>query len=237
MSGSNSSNPSSDPGAVPEPVSPLSFTVHSMPTPDLSARRTASGRLKMLAVLAVCASPVIASYFTYFVIRPEGRTNYSEFVTPTRELPASLPLTDLAGRVVPSASLRGQWLVVVVADAACDARCESHLLLQRQLRETLGREKARVDKVWLIPDDAAPRPEVLHALAPGDPTTVLRTTTAGLAQWLTPAAGRRLDEHLYLVDPMGQWMMRTPVDPDPAKLKKDIERLLRASASWDQPGR
>jgi hypothetical protein len=237
MSGSNSSTLGSDRSDAPEQVSPLSFTVHSMPTPDLSARRTASGRLKMLAVLAVCASPVIASYFTYFVIRPEGRTNYSEFVTPTRELPASLPLTDLAGQVVPAASLRGQWLVVVVADAACDARCESHLLLQRQLRETLGREKARVDKVWLIPDDAAPRPEVLKALAPGDPTTVLRTTTAELAQWLAPASGHRLDEHLYLVDPMGQWMMRTPIDPDPAKLKKDIERLLRASASWDQPGR
>ena len=73
MSGSNSSTPGSDRSAVSEPVSPLSFTVHAMPTPDLSARRTASGRLKMLMVLGVCAAPVIASYFTYYVVRPEGR--------------------------------------------------------------------------------------------------------------------------------------------------------------------
>lgn len=238
MSGSNSSTPGSDRSALSEPVSPLSFTVHSMPTPDLSARRTASGRLKMLAVLAVCAAPVIASYFTYFVIRPQGRTNYSEFVTPTRALPDALALTDLAGQPVPASSLHGQWLVVVVAGGACDTRCESHLLLQRQLRETLGKEKDRLDKVWLIPDDAVPRPELLQAInPPGASATVLRVPSAALAQWLNPAEGRQLDEHLYLVDPMGQWMMRTPVEPDPAKLKKDLERLLRASASWDQPGR
>jgi len=50
-------------------------------------------------------------------------------------------------------------------------------------------------------------------------------------------AGRALEDHLYLVDPMGEWMMRMPADPDPAKVKRDLDRLLRASASWDQPGR
>ena len=69
MSGSNSSAPGSS--VAPEP---LSFTVHSMPSPALgdTARRTAAGRLKMLAVLAVCAAPVVASYLTYFVFRPES---------------------------------------------------------------------------------------------------------------------------------------------------------------------
>lgn len=237
MSGSNSSGPASVPSAEADSVSPLSFTVHSMPAPDLSTRRTTSGRLKMLLVLAVCAAPVIASYFTYFVIRPEGRTNYSEFVTPPREIPATLPLHDLKGQAVSATSLHGQWLVVVVAGGACDQRCESHLVLQRQLIETLGKEKGRVDKVWLVTDDAMPTPALLKAIEGSQPATVLRVPAAALAQWLTPAAGHQVDDHLYLVDPMGQWMMHTPVDPEPAKLKRDLERLLRASASWDQPGR
>jgi len=46
-----------------------------------------------------------------------------------------------------------------------------------------------------------------------------------------------LEQHLYLVDPMGEWMMRMPADPDPARVKRDLERLLRAASSWDQPGR
>ena len=237
MSGSNSSGPASAHSADADLASPLSFTVHSMPTPDLSPRRTVSGRLKMLLVLGVCAAPVIASYFTYFVIRPEGRTNYSEFVTPPRDIPATLPLRDLAGQPVSAAGLHGQWLVVVTAGGACDARCESHLVLQRQLVEALGKERGRVDKVWLIADDATPTPELLKAIGGSQPASVLRVPAEALAQWLSPAEGHQLEEHLYLVDPMGQWMMRTPVDPDPAKLKRDLERLLRASASWDQPGR
>jgi hypothetical protein len=234
MSGSNSSGPGC--AAAPEP---LSFTVHSMPSPvlDEAARRTASGRLKMLLVLAVCAAPVIASYFTYFVIRPEGRNNYSELITPPQPLPNALPLTALSGQAVKPSSLHGQWLLVVVADAACDAGCENLLYLQRQLRETLGREKDRVDKLWLVPDAGTPRPDVQRAISQGQPTTVLRVPRDELSHWLAPAAGHRIDEHLYIMDPMGQWMMRAPPDPEPAKLKRDLERLLRASASWDLPGR
>jgi hypothetical protein len=233
MSGSKSSPGS---GAAPEP---LAFTVHSMPSPGLddAARRTARGRLKMLLVLAVCAAPVIASYLTYFVIRPESRNNYSELITPPQAMPADLPLATLGGQPVKAGSLAGQWLLVVVADAACDATCERHLYLQRQLRETLGRERDRLDKLWLLPDAGTPRPELMQAIAQGGPATVLRVPRAALERWLAPAPGQTLAQHMYLVDPMGQWMMRVPPDPDPAKLKRDIERLLRASASWDQPGR
>jgi cytochrome oxidase Cu insertion factor (SCO1/SenC/PrrC family) len=201
------------------------------------ARRTATGRLKMLAVLAICAAPVIASYFTYFVVRPHGGNSYGELITPTRDLPADLPLRDLAGRTVKPESLRGQWLLVVVGAAGCDARCERQLYIQRQLRETLGRDKDRLDKVWLITDAATPRRELLDAVSAMGPTTLLRISDADLGRWFAPQAGHTLAEHMYLVDPMGRWMMRIPGDPEPAKLKGDIERLLRASASWDLPGR
>jgi hypothetical protein len=220
----------------------VSFAVHSLPRADGASRlsRTARGRLAMLAVLLVCALPVIASYVAYFWIRPDGRSNFGELIVPPRPVPAALPLATLAGAPVRPGSLAGQWLLVVVADAACDARCERHLWLQRQLHETLGREKERVDKVWLVADGlgaapATPRPEVLTGVGPQ--ATVLRTERAALAGWLAPAAGQALDAHLYLVDPRGDWMLRFPPDPDPAKTKRDVERLLRASASWDRPGR
>jgi hypothetical protein len=69
---------------------------------------------------------------------------------------------------------------------------------------------------------------------------VLRVALPALAQWLEPAAGHALSEHLYVVDPLGNWMMRFPANLDlasAAKAKRDLERLLRASSSWDQPGR
>ena len=221
-------------------AAPLAFTVHTMPSPvaDDVARRTATGRIKMLLLLLVCAAPVIASYVAYFVIRPDGRTNYSELINPTRPIPAGLPLTDLDGHAVRPDALKGQWLLVVVAGGACDAACERHLWIQRQLREALGRDADRLDKVWLIDDTAVPRAETLKAVQSGGaPTTVLRVPREALAAWLAVSAGDRLEAHMAIVDPMGDWMMRVPADPEPARVKRDVERLLRASSGWDRPGR
>ena len=195
-----------------------------------------AGRWQMLLLALVCAAPVAASYFSYFVIRPQAHTNFGALIDPQRPLPA-LTATDLDGKPVPLTGLKGQWLLVSVAGGACDALCESNLYLQRQVREGLGKEKDRVDWVWLIDDEQPVRDALKPAL---HQATVLRVPEAALAQWLQPAAGHALNEHLYLVDPMGHWMMRFPADLDKAgagKARRDLERLLRASSSWDQPGR
>jgi hypothetical protein len=213
--------------------------VHSLPAPQdavtADSRRRRSGRLKMLALLAVCVAPVVASYFSYYVVRPQGHRHFGELVE-QRPVPPGAA-TTLDGVAVPLPSLKGQWLLVSVGGGACDAQCEQHLYLQRQMREALGKEKERLDWVWLITDGAPVRPELMPALRQA---TVLRVGGAQLAAWLAPAAGRRLADHLYVVDPMGHWMMRFPADldlPGAGKARRDLERLLRASSSWDQPGR
>lgn len=242
MSGSNSSLPGAKPALSDEP---LGLTVHSLPVPQeavvADARRTSSGRWKMIAVLLVCAAPVIASYFTYYVVRPEGRRNYGELIDPQRPAPA-LATTDAQGQPGSLADLKGQWLLVSVAGGACDAACEKHLYLQRQLREGLGKDKDRLDWVWLVTDGEPLRPALLPAVSQA---TVRRVDGSQLAQWLAPAAGHALHDQLYVVDPMGNWMMRfpaidqaAPVDTaSAAKIKRDLGNLMRASASWDKAGR
>jgi hypothetical protein len=218
------------------------MTVHDVAAPDpadpdaVERGRTRRGRMRMLLVLLVCAAPVIASYFTYFVVRPEGRTNYGELILPTRSLPA-LALRTLDGAEVPAASLRGQWLLVVVGSSACDGRCEERLYMQRQLREMLGRERDRLDKVWFVTDGAPLAAPLRAAVESGAAMTALRVEREALAGWLAPAAGQVLEDHLYVVDPAGEWMMRMPAAAEPARVKRDLDRLLRASASWDQAGR
>jgi hypothetical protein len=195
------------------------------------------GRLKMLLVLLACAAPVAASYFTFYVLRPEGRSNYATLIAPSQAMPADLPLTDLDGRAVAAASLKGQWLLVVVGRGGCDSDCEQRLFAQRQLREMTGRERDRIDKLWLVTDEAPITPALRAALAAAPATQVLRVPGSALQRWLAAAPGESLESHLYVVDPMGQWMMRAPPKVDPAKFKRDIDKLLRASAFWDRPGR
>ena len=189
-----------------------------------------------MLVLAICAAPVIASYLTYYWIRPEGRRVFGELIDPQRPLP-DLQATNLSGAKVNLRSLKGQWLLISVSGGACDEGCQRHLYLQRQIRESVGRDKDRVDRVWLVSDDV-PVPESLRPALRD--ATVLRVNPQALVQWLTPDAGHSVSEHLYLVDPLGNWMMRFPPSLDlagAAKAKRDLEHVLRASASWDNAGR
>lgn len=217
----------------------MGMTVYPMPGAAqalAAADRGRSGRWKMVGILLACAAPVIASYFTYYVIRPEGRRNFGELIDPQRTLPKAMART-LAGEPVSLVSLKGQWLLVSVAGGNCDASCQNHLYLQRQLRESLGKDKDRLDWVWLVNDGVEISPELRQGV---EKATVLRMDPVALAAWLAPAAGHQIQEHLYVIDPMGNWMLRFPAGlgkADAPKAKRDLERLLRASASWDQAGR
>lgn len=219
----------------------MPLTVYALPAPaqairDDAGRRVWHGRWKMIIVALVCAAPVLASYFTYYVIRPEGRRNHGVLIDPQRALP-DIATTTLDGRPGTLRDLKDQWLLVSVAGGACNAACQNHLYLQRQMREGLGKDKERVDWVWLIPDDAPVAESMRPALAQA---TVLRVPAPALAQWLAPEPGRALADHLYLVDPLGNWMMRFPAGLDTAgaaRAKRDIERMLRAANAWDKPGR
>jgi len=216
------------------------MTVHSLPEPvqpdAVLVRQRQRGRWKMVALLLVCAAPVVVSYFTYYVLRPEGRRSFGELIEPQRSLPM-LAATSLEGQSSSLQALKGQWLLLTVGSSACDAACGRRLYLQRQLREALGKDKDRLDRVWLITDEGPVDVKLLPAL---NGATVLRVDGAALAKWLVPAPGQRLDAHVYLVDPMGNWMMRFPANLDAnsaAQARRDLNRVMRASASWDLAGR
>lgn len=217
----------------------LGLTVHDLPPVGGAVDAAQSGRharWKLMAVLLVCVAPVVASYFTYYVIRPEGRRNFGALIQPQRPMP-SIATIDLLGNGGQLTDLQRQWLLVSVAPSACDAACEKRLYLQRQLRESLGKEKERMDWVWLVTDQAPVRKELAQGIASAD---VRRVDPVALSQWLQPEAGHRLEEHLYMVDPMGNWMMRFPANLDAAgasRARRDLESLMRGSAGWDAAGR
>lgn len=184
-------------------------------------------------VLAICAAPVVASYFAYYVVRPSSGqpTNYGSLIVPQRPMPdaATLPATDLQGQAVPLRSLRGNWLLTMVEPSPCYDSCKGKLYWMRQLKAAQGKDQDRIDRLWLVPDNGPIASEVLEAY---QGTVVLRAPRAALQSWLPADAGTTMEQHLYLIDPMGNLMMRFPKDADANKIKGDITKLLRASASW-----
>jgi hypothetical protein len=178
-------------------------------------------------LLAVCVAPVVASYTVYYLLPPSGRTNYGTLVEPQRPLPA-LGLRRLDGAAVESASLRGAWLMVQVDGGACDAACAMKLWQMRQVRLTTGKDAERVQRVWLIVDDA---PLATSVIREYDGTMFLRARADEVAAFLPLPAedGARLADHIWLVDPLGNLMLRWPKDADPNRMKKDLIKLLKAS--------
>jgi hypothetical protein len=190
----------------------------------------------MLAIMLVCSLPVMAAYFVYFVVRPTGHAGYGELITPLRPVPDAIG-TALDGSTHALGSVKGQWLLVAVAGGACPQVCQQRLYLLRQLREMLGKDKERVDWVWLVSDQEPVAPSLQNVLKDA---TVLRLNGASLESWMAVPPGQTLNDFIYVVDPLGNTMMRFPGKFDgsgAAKAKRDLERLLRASASWDAPGR
>ena len=187
-----------------------------------------SGRWMVLLIALVCAAPIIASYLTYYVIKPKcGATNYGTLIEPQRPISAALLVKDEAGKTMPLASLRGRWLMISVDRSACDQACATKLYFMRQIRAAQGGELERMLTVWLRTDADAVPDAITHAYPD---TAKFVADPAALSAWLPAEPGSADTDHIYLVDPNGNLMMRFPKNPDPSKIKGDVTRLLKWSS-------
>ena len=196
----------------------------------------ARGRWKLLAVLAVCAAPLIGSYFTYYVIKPKGGvTNYGALIDPRAHPIPPMASTTLDGKPATLDNYKGKWIMLKVGPSECLQECQDQLFAMRQLRTMQGKEMERIERVWMITDDQ-PLDTVLMRV--NDGTHMLRAPAAVVEKWLPleAAAADKASDHVYLIDPLGNLMMRFPkgaVSSDTEKVKKvhkDISKLLKASA-------
>lgn len=181
------------------------------------------GRIKLLALAAFFALPVLAGYVAFFFdLAPGSAANYGTLLQP-RLLP-DVVLQSADRRPLKFSELRGKWLLVQFDSGACDAYCERKLYFMRQVRKALGKDMTRVERVWLLTDSQAPKAVLLGAI---DGTRLI--LPAGSAFSGEFPAERSASDHIYLVDPLGNLMMRYPREPDPSRMLKDLKRLIKVS--------
>jgi hypothetical protein len=194
---------------------------------EAQERKRSRGRWKLFAVLMVCAAPLILSYLTYYVIKPEGRTNYGALIDPrTRPIPA-MASTTLDGRPEKLEQYAGKWIMLKVGGGECLEACQKQLYAMRQWRLMQGKNMDRIERVWLVTDE---QPLDTMTIRQYDGMHLLRAPHDTVYKWLPAEQGSSPAEHIYLIDPLGNLMMRFPADPDVRKVYKDIAKLLKASA-------
>jgi peroxiredoxin len=178
-------------------------------------------------VLIVCIIPVVASYLAYYVFQPASRTNYGALIDPQVAVPP-LSLTRLDGTSFDLASLRGEWVMLTVDRAECAEPCQKKLWNMRQVRTATGKERDRIERVFLIVDDA---PTTTLLLREYEGTHFVRASAKELGGFLAlPQEGSAvLEDCVWLIDPLGHLMLRWPKAADPTRMKKDMDKLLSAS--------
>jgi len=185
------------------------------------------GRWKLFLVLAICASPLIFSYLAYYVIKPTGRTNYGTLLDPRL-----YPMPDLHGVLQGGAPqelsvYKGKWIMLQVSSSDCQQRCQNALYAMRQLRLMQGKDMDRIERVLLVPDQQPMDTLLIRVL---EDTHILRVDAKAIQTWLPVEPDGTVQDRLYLIDPLGNLMMRYPVEADPNKVKKDLIKLLKASS-------
>jgi len=173
-------------------------------------------------ILAFCAAPTVAAWLAYFVWPPQARTNYGKLVEPRALSDPELRRPD--GTSFHLSQLRGKWVLLQVDSAACGEECRNKLVYMRQARLALGKDAERVERVWLLDDDAIPDPAVLRE---HDGLTVARAPRTTLLADLH--APENPETYIFLVDPRGNLMLRFPGDPDGRRMLRDLSLLLRVS--------
>jgi hypothetical protein len=187
---------------------------------DAPARKKLKRELWLLAFVVV--APVVASYFAYYVWRPNSFKNYGDLLPPT---PIPVLAVDAPAPSAPElAGLKGKWVLLMVDRADCDPKCREKLWQMRQLRLTQGKEMDRIARAWVVSDGRAPDAALL---AEFEGTVVLGPAVSDVLTH--PPAPESEREHLYLIDPLGNLMMRFPKDADPNRIKKDLTHLLKVS--------
>jgi len=168
------------------------------------------GRVKLVLLACFFILPAAASWLAWrFDLVPGATGNYGTLLPPKPASPA------------PLAGLKGRWVLVQFDGGACDAWCERKLYIMRQIRRAQGKEMQRVERLWLLTDNVQPG-AALRAAIEG---TVVAPAEPGAGF----PAERNVTDHIYLVDPLGNLMMRFPRDPDPSLMIKDLQRLLKVS--------
>lgn len=192
----------------------------SVPPADAKPR---ASRWPLVWVAVASVAPFVLAYLTYYFWAPAGRMNYGELIEPARPL-MDEALARADGQPFRLATLRGKWVLMQVNPGACDEGCQRRLYHMRQVRRAQGKNMDRVERLWLISDDAPLDPAVIRAF---EGTHLVRA--AGSRVLREPPLAGESAGHVYLIDPLGNLMLRFPVDADPSRMKRDIERLLKVS--------
>ncbi|MFV1997168.1 MAG: SCO family protein [Acidiferrobacterales bacterium] len=199
---------------------------------EIGKKVKTSNRIKILLVAVIFLAPITAATVLKLTgWRPAQTGNYGKLIQPARPL-IDLQLRMLDGGRIAISDYQHTWLMVTFASGNCDDFCKSNIYKMRQVHAATGKNYKRVKRLLVFTDNTNGK-IIKYLEAYPDMTVVNGPASAirDLASQLQTHDGTALDNlnRVYLIDPLGNFMMTYDRDADPGKMRKDLGRLLRVS--------
>jgi cytochrome oxidase Cu insertion factor (SCO1/SenC/PrrC family) len=204
-----------------------------MPVSETAARTRS--RASLLLIFSLFAAPVMLAWLLFFVFPewvPTSTSNHGELIQPARPLPA-FQLESLSGDAVNESSLQGKWTFVYLHQGACDEACIQQLYKVRQVRLTQGKNIDRLQRLMLWEASGVEESvrRELQQHFPGQAIAIVPDVDLPLLKTFDLSESSPfISGGVYLVDPLGNLMMKYALDQEPRGMIKDLERLLKYSA-------
>jgi cytochrome oxidase Cu insertion factor (SCO1/SenC/PrrC family) len=192
---------------------------------NIPKRKTYTPWLLML----VFVLPVLASY-TYFFYGDHNNSstsNNGELITPVIAI-ESLALTDGSNKLLSRKDLTYKWSMLYIVGKNCDEACNQGLYHMRQINIALGKNADRFQH-WAIHLDAT-NPEFTQLIELEYPNTLHAYTSRKiLSNVFSTPEDNLLSNNIYIMDPIGNIMMRYTPEISPKLILKDLNKLLKVS--------
>jgi len=183
------------------------------------------GRQVLLIIAAMFLVPLAVSFGLYYgKWRPAGSSSKGDLITPARPLQAA-GLRHPDGKPATADVLTGKWSLIYIGDGACDQACRTALVFARQTRLALNNDMTRVQRVFLATGNCC----ATEYFAAEQPGLVALDASAPQARALLAQFPAERAHSLYIVDPLGNLMMRHDASQTTNDLLTDLKKLLRLS--------
>jgi len=179
------------------------------------------GRQTLLFITFLFAFPIVVSMYMYFTNSswtPGTSTEHGELITP----PLALPDTQLLAQD-PEARFRKAWALVVLADDICDEVCLQTLENIRQIRLSMGPKMTRLNTVYLPAANTALRSEF------STEHPKLFVVDPQVSEEIRAIIGDYSNGEVFMIDPLGNAMMRYAPGTSMGDIRKDIYHLFKLS--------
>ena len=181
-------------------------------------------------VVIAFIAPVVLAYIMFFFVDVKSFVNHGEILNPIVHI-ASFKLKDENNEIIPQDELTYKWRLISFVGKDCDEQCETRLFETRQIHTLLAKDQHRLMRMFVHLEPAGDpllklieqtHPNVIHVN--GDADTIIDALGANVRE----GAGI-MNNETYIMDPMGNVMMRFTQDQPNKEFLYDLKKLLKAS--------